>query len=412
MVADAVAAAGQPPFADHLADGLLVRAGPVARAEHDGAPASPDPRTAPRPDPPSVSSAGSITWRTRTWWPRCRRNRSAFSARSRSSRRSETKTTRPRRRSWPTTRRSAGSAAVPCPASRPASVPHQLAPVAEARARRQHRADLVVERDEAGRVALAQQHQRERGDEALGVGELGQDGVGIAGPGHGPADVAHHHGAEVGLFLELLDVQPVVPAEDLPVDVAELVARLVHPVLGELDREPAPGRAVQPAEKSLHHTFGDHLDPAELRDVEWIEEIESAAGHDGRNVSGFSVAGQRRSTGVGCPARVTIRRPDVGCDAITQRVTIAYLIRPLPGGTPPAALARTTPGVSGGTMFVTMGWMLLAGLPLSSSPTIDSATHAGSSPGAGVWPCGPIGTIPTAGVRGPACSCGRSGRPT
>ena len=56
----------------------------------------------------------------------------------------------------------------------------QLAPVAEPGARRQHRAHLVVERDEAGRVALAQQHQGERGDQPLGIGELGKDGLGVA----------------------------------------------------------------------------------------------------------------------------------------------------------------------------------------------------------------------------------------
>jgi hypothetical protein len=59
-------------------------------------------------------------------------------------------------------------------------------------------------------------------------------------PGHRARGVEHDHGPEVGLLLELLDVEPVVPPEYLPVHVPQLVARLVHPVLGKFHGKAAP----------------------------------------------------------------------------------------------------------------------------------------------------------------------------
>ena len=124
---------------------------------------------------------------------------------------------------------------------------------------RDDRAHHFIERDEAGRVALPEQKQGERRGQPLHVGELGRTVSRIAGPGHGAADVDHEHGAEIGLLLKLLHVQPVVAAQQLPVDVAQLVTRLVHPVLGELHREPPPGRAVQAGEKAFDHPFGQQF---------------------------------------------------------------------------------------------------------------------------------------------------------
>jgi hypothetical protein len=49
---------------------------------------------------------------------------------------------------------------------------------------------------------------------------------------------------------------------------------------------------VQSGQKAFHHTLGDHLDPAEPGDVEWVEEIESSGtDHGGRNVLGFPAPG-------------------------------------------------------------------------------------------------------------------------
>ena len=64
----------------------------------------------------------------------------------------------------------------------------------------------------------------------------------------------------------------------------EVVTRLIHAVLGELNGKPPPGRAVEPGEKPFHDTLGHHLDPAELRDLERVEEVEAgpAGEHGGR----------------------------------------------------------------------------------------------------------------------------------
>ena len=63
-------------------------------------------------------------------------------------------------------------------------------------------------------------------------------------------------------------------------------------MLGELNREPPPGRPVQPAEKALHHTFGDELEASQLRDLQRVEQVEARATgwhvrtvHAPRNVS-------------------------------------------------------------------------------------------------------------------------------
>src|SRR5512141_2615143 len=182
-------------------------------------------------------------------------------------------------------------------------------PVAGARARRNHRADGVVEGDEPGGVPLPKQHQRQGGDQPAGIVEVGKHGGGISAPGHRAGCVADHDGAEVGLLLELLDVEPVVAAEYLPVDVAELVARLVHAVFREFDGETPAGRAVQAREKALDHSLGHDFEAAKTGDFERVEQVEtyatgwcSGSVHPGRNV--FGGGGGVNATG-GWPARDT-----------------------------------------------------------------------------------------------------------
>src|SRR4030095_7905598 len=49
--------------------------------------------------------------------------------------------------------------------------------------------------------------------------------------------------AEILLVHEQLHVEPVEPAVDVPVDVAEIIAQPVGPVVGELDADAFPGTA-------------------------------------------------------------------------------------------------------------------------------------------------------------------------
>ena len=93
-----------------------------------------------------------------------------------------------------------------------------------------------------------------------------------------PADVEHDHGPQIGFFFELLDVQPVVSAQNLPIHVPQFVPRLIHPVFRKLHREASAGRPMQPGQKPFDYPLGDHLQPTELGDLEWIEEVEAGWG--------------------------------------------------------------------------------------------------------------------------------------
>src|SRR5690606_41318312 len=86
--------------------------------------------------------------------------------------------------------------------------------------------------------------------------------------------------AEVRLLLELLDVEAVRAAVHAPVDVAEVVAGLVHPVLGELDGETAVRRAVYAGEESLDDVARDELEAAERGELAGCAEIRAARPHD------------------------------------------------------------------------------------------------------------------------------------
>ena len=68
---------------------------------------------------------------------------------------------------------------------------------------------------------------------------------------------------QVGFFLVFLDVVAVGLAEGPPVDMADLVAGAVLPVLGELDREALERALVQPGHHPLDHQPREQLQPAE-----------------------------------------------------------------------------------------------------------------------------------------------------
>ena len=63
--------------------------------------------------------------------------------------------------------------------------------------------------------------------------------------GHRCAAIQQDLGAEVGLLFVLLDVEPVGPAQDPPVEVPRIVAGGVLAMLGELDAEPLVGAGMR-----------------------------------------------------------------------------------------------------------------------------------------------------------------------
>src|SRR5690606_2836814 len=102
-------------------------------------------------------------------------------------------------------------------------------------------AGAVVEEGGGDGVALLQDEVGEAGGEAARVVHLGD----LAGAEvHRGGAVEEEVGDEVGVLLVLLDVILVGAAEDLPVEVAGVVAGGVFAVLGELDGEAVEGGAV------------------------------------------------------------------------------------------------------------------------------------------------------------------------
>ena len=68
---------------------------------------------------------------------------------------------------------------------------------------------------------------------------------------------------QVGLLLVLLEVELVGLGPDLPVDVADVVARHVLAVLGELDGEAVVRAGMHPGDVALDHHAGLQVQPLE-----------------------------------------------------------------------------------------------------------------------------------------------------
>ena len=102
--------------------------------------------------------------------------------------------------------------------------------------------DVVVEGHDAHPVALLHAEIAEAGGEEPAVVELGQL---VAAEVHRLRDVEDGREVGVGVGLELLDVEPVGPRPEPPVDAPDVVARHVAAVLGEVDGHPEVRRLVQ-----------------------------------------------------------------------------------------------------------------------------------------------------------------------
>jgi len=124
-------------------------------------------------------------------------------------------------------------------------------------------ADLGVEGDEADGILLADHEIGKRGGEVGAVFELGGAALGV---GHGGGGVEEDVGLEVGLFLELLDVEAVGPGVGGPVEVADVVARGVFAVLGKLDGEAVIGRTVEAGDEALDDGTCDKVHALETGD--------------------------------------------------------------------------------------------------------------------------------------------------
>ncbi len=139
------------------------------------------------------------------------------------------------------------------------------------RARRDGRPDPVVEANQSDGVTLAEQEQGDRGGQTLGVGEFGKPRAGgrvargqrRAAPRHRATDVEDDRGAQIGFFFELPDDPPVGARRDLPIQVSQVVARLIGTIIGELHRESASCGTVKTGHETIDDPTGNDLDPSQ-----------------------------------------------------------------------------------------------------------------------------------------------------
>ena len=124
--------------------------------------------------------------------------------------------------------------------------------------------DLLVERHQADRVLLVDHQVAEGRGQADAIFELGQ--LLAVGVSHRPREVHHQVAGQVGLGLELLDVEPIGLGEHRPVDVGDVIARGIFPMLGKLDREPLERAGVQARDEALDDELGAQVEPRNLAD--------------------------------------------------------------------------------------------------------------------------------------------------
>jgi hypothetical protein len=166
--------------------------------------------------------------------------------------------------------------------------------------------DTVVEGDQAGRVALPVHQKRERRRQHRSVFELAHRSA--TSIRHRGADVQQHVTLEVGFFFVLLDVVPIAPGVDLPVEGGQVVAGQILTVLGELDTEAFVGAAMKTGKKPLDDRPRLQLHRSQLGNDSGIQESQVARGRRGRHdgyipLRGIGTASRSRSTRLSADTR-------------------------------------------------------------------------------------------------------------
>lgn len=106
--------------------------------------------------------------------------------------------------------------------------------MARSRTRRHMLDHIFIERDEPDRVVLTDSEKRQRRREVLRVLELRDFAAGVA---HRSTGVNEQMYSRVSVALILFYVEPIGASEQLPIEVAQIVAGHVLPMLGEVGRE-------------------------------------------------------------------------------------------------------------------------------------------------------------------------------
>jgi len=90
---------------------------------------------------------------------------------------------------------------------------------------------------------------------------------------HGRRVVDDQMATQVGLLLVLLDEKLVGAGVEFPVDVADRLAGVVRPVLGEFHGKTVHGALVDTRDKTFHDLFGHELHVVELSDLRQVNRI-------------------------------------------------------------------------------------------------------------------------------------------
>ena len=193
----------------------------------------------------------------------------------------------PRRRSRSTVRPSATAARV-SPRRRRARETDQHRPqVHLPAATRQVVSNAVGIRHEAHAVSLPNEQVRQCASNHARVVKLA-DAV-RARVRHRRARIERDLTQQVRGLAKLLRVQPVRPREELPVDVLQIVARAIVPILAELRAVAVKGTAMQPGDRAVDDDAGDEIEVGERREDGRVQHQRRAASSSRRTISSESM---------------------------------------------------------------------------------------------------------------------------
>lgn len=119
--------------------------------------------------------------------------------------------------------------------------------------------DLLAEEREAEGIALAVQQFYQNGScvdakgDFVGVVDIAMP---FGGEEHGAALVYYEMAPQVGLFLELFNIEAVGTAIEVPVDVFRTLAGVVLAIVGEFDRETVERTFMPAGDETFHHLAG------------------------------------------------------------------------------------------------------------------------------------------------------------
>ena len=118
---------------------------------------------------------------------------------------------------------------------------------------RKLRADLLIEQCEPDGILLPESQGGEASGEGCGIVEFVQWATTVV---HAFGTIDQQCAPQIGVFFVLLDIESVLTAPNLPVDVPKIVSWHVLTVLNELDGLPKVWTAMHPREKALNDVAG------------------------------------------------------------------------------------------------------------------------------------------------------------